>query len=243
MPPEGHPNEPEKRALEDHPVHAYARALRALDAAAVPYLVGGGLALAQYGRRRATKDLDIFLSPDAAERAMNALSAAGFTTLDSDATWLRKAQMDDVFIDLILYSMGRIGLTPEEVGRGLHVVVEGVPMRIFAPEDLLLRKAYVLREGGPDWNDAYSIIETRGSDLDWNLLHRNGLDPRIMAAFLLTADAALPGKIPPAVLERYLAAVHDVVRDRLLTPDGSPAPGREPALPPTTGGRPSEPGL
>jgi hypothetical protein len=225
-----HPNGPPQLPLEQHPLHGYARALLALDAARIPYLVGGGLALAQYGRRRATKDLDIFLMPLDAERAMNALATAGFTTLDSDAPWLRKAQMDGVFIDLILHSSGPIDLTPEEVERGLPVVIEGVQMRIFAPEDLLIRKMYTLREGGPDWVDAYSIIEANASHLRWDLVERDSLDPRLQAAFLLTASTAVPGRIPAHVIERHIIRAQSIIREQALNPNGSAAPGR--ALPP-----------
>lgn len=227
---EKHPDDPIQRPLEEHPLHAYARALLALEAARLPHLVGGGLALAQYGRRRATKDLDIFLRASDAERAMNALATSGFTTLDSDAPWLRKAQMDGVFIDLILHSSGPIDLSNEEIERSLPVTIEGVRMRIFAPEDLLIRKIYTLREGGPDWMDAYSIIEAKAAELNWNLVEREGLDAGLLAAFLLTANIAVPDRIPPQVIERHLARAQTAIREQALNPNGKAAGGR--ALPP-----------
>ncbi|MGH2400291.1 MAG: nucleotidyltransferase, partial [bacterium] len=197
-------NEPSVLMPDEHPNAAYATALAALRAARVPHVVGGGLAIQHYGRLRATKDLDIFIRAQDVESAMNALTAAGFTTMDTDATWLRKAVRGDAHIDLIVVSMGSIELRDEEIDRSLQVDLDGVPMRIFRPEDMLLRKIYLVRDGGPDWLDAFSILEAKGQELDWTMLERDGLDPRPLVGFLLVADAHVPGCIPAQVLARHL---------------------------------------
>ncbi len=197
-------NEPERRMPDEHPNAAYAAALAALRAARVPHVVGGGLAIQHYGRRRSTKDLDVFVRAQDVELALNALVAAGFTTMDTDAAWLRKAVRDDAHIDLIVTSMGAIHLTEEEIERSLSVDLDGVPMRIFRPEDLLLRKIYLIRDEGPDWHDAFSILESEGGKLNWMMIERDGLDPRPLAGFLLVADARVPGFIPAPVLARHL---------------------------------------
>jgi hypothetical protein len=209
------PYDPEKRPVEDHPVPAYGRALQVLDDAGVPYLVGGGLAMLRYGAARDTKDLDIFIHRGDAERAMDALSLSGFTTLETDLNWLRKAQMTDVYIDLILWSKGPIDLTPEEVDRAAHITIDGIPIRVFAPEDLLLRKIYVMRDDGLDWSDAFSIIDAAGPSLDWSLFERDGLDPLQMTGFLLIAEARRPGAIPEHVLARHLSRAQSSVPARI----------------------------
>ncbi len=210
------PYDPEKRPIEDHPIEAYGLALRALEAAGIPHLVGGGLSLVQYGGPRDTKDLDIFIHRRDAERAMNVLTSAGFTTLETDLAWLRKAQMRGVYIDLILWSKGPIELSAEEVARGVQIMIDGVSMRIFAPEDLLLRKIYLMRDDGIDWLDAFSILDGVGPALDWNLLERDGLDPLQLTGFLLVAAARSGGTVPPLVLERHLSRARTVLRERAL---------------------------
>jgi hypothetical protein len=210
------PYDPEKRPIEDHPIYAYGLALRALEEALIPHLVGGGLALARYGRARDTKDLDIFIHRRDAERTMNVLAAAGFTTLDTDLVWLRKAQMRDVFIDLILWSKGPIDLGADEVERGVQTIIDGVPIPVFAPEDLLLRKIYVMRDDGIDWLDAFSILEGVGPSLDWTLLERDGLDPLHLTGFLLTAAARREGTVPPHVIEQHLSRAQAALRERAL---------------------------
>lgn len=220
---------PERLMPDDHPTPAYAIALAALRAAGIPHLVGGGLAVQHYGRRRATKDLDVFIRPADAERALHALAAAGFTVMDTDQAWLKKAVRPDVLIDLILVSMGSIKLTDQEIARGVQIELEGVPMRIFKAEDMLLRKIYVIRDEGPDWMDAFSILETMGCRLDWTLLERPELDPRPLAGFLLVADARVPGVIPGQVLARHVKRaerVYDPGPQRAL-----PAPSAQGSTP------------
>ena len=215
-------HEPEKRMPEEHPNAAYATALAALRAARVPHVVGGGLAIQHYGRRRSTKDLDLFVRPNDVEAALNALTAAGFTAMDTDAAWLRKAIRGDAHIDLVVYSMGSIPLTDDEIERSLSVDLDGVPMRIFRPEDLLLRKIYLIRDAGPDWHDAFSILESEGANLNWSMVERDDLDPRPLAGFLLVADSRIPGFIPPHVLARHLrrAGLHYDRDAQLHLPDG-----------------------
>jgi hypothetical protein len=218
---ERHPYDPPKRRIENHPFVAYAHAISALNDTGVPHLIGGAVALSHYGRSRPTKDLDIFIRRQDAERAMNILNAVGFTTLETNLPWLRKAQMTEVFIDLILWANGPLDLTLEEVERGRPVVVEKVPMKIFAPEDLLVRKIYVMREGSPDWEDALSILERMGSELRWEMLVRPNLDRRLFIAFLLAADAQLPGVLPPGLLLGQI--------ERLLDPGAGEEPRALPA--------------
>lgn len=237
-------HEPEKRMPDEHPNAAYATALAALRAARVPHVVGGGLAIQHYGRRRSTKDLDLFIRPQDVEAALNALTAAGFTTMDTDAVWLRKAVRDDAHIDLVVYSMGSIRLTDDEIERSLSVDLDGVPMRIFRPEDLLVRKIYLIRDEGPDWHDAFSILESEGPKLDWSMVERDELDPRPLAGFLLVADARVPGFIPPHVLARHLrrARLHYDRHAQLRLPESATdglSPGTVPGVPAAGGTRAS----
>ena len=206
----------ERRPLQKHPMYAYGLALRALDAAGIPHLVGGGLALVSYGRCRDTKDLDIFIHRRDVEPTMNVLTAAGFTTLETNLPWLRKAQMRGVYIDLILWSE-QMDLTAAEVARGVQTVIQGVPMRVFAPEDLLLRKIYLTRDDDTDWHDAFAVLERAGPSLDWSLLEREGLDPLLLTGFLLIAAVRLEGVVPAYVIERHLLRARAALQGPALT--------------------------
>src|SRR5215218_5905931 len=63
----------------DHTTQQFYRdAMRALDDAELPYVVGGGYAMAFYtGIQRNTKDLDVFMKPEDHKRALEVLEKAG----------------------------------------------------------------------------------------------------------------------------------------------------------------------
>jgi hypothetical protein len=76
-----------------------------LTEAGIPFLVGGGYALAHYtGIRRDTKDFDIFLTRREVERALDILSGAGYRTEMTHAHFLGKVFCEDLFVDFIFCS-------------------------------------------------------------------------------------------------------------------------------------------
>ncbi len=167
-------------------------ACAALDAAGVPYVIGGGTAVVQYGRNRRTKDFDIFLNREVLPRAMDALSRIGFCTTDTEKQWLYKAWQGETLVDFIVESRGRVRIDDEVMLRARMMPLYGYTFRIMGPEDTLFRKALTLTEGRPDWYDGISIIDRQRDALDWTyLLYRAQWNPRRMLSFLLFAMTEL----------------------------------------------------
>src|SRR4051812_41167440 len=84
------------KGIPEHEWALYARAIRHLRAAKIPFLVGGGFAFAAYtGRWRDTKDIDFYIDPKDRERTIRALSAAGFDDyfgqLPYDRKWIYRS--------------------------------------------------------------------------------------------------------------------------------------------------------
>jgi hypothetical protein len=97
--------------LEPQTTKFYLDAVAALTRAKVPYLFGGAYALAHYTKiSRHTKDLDLFVKPEDAPRALETLKDAGYRTEMTFPHWLGKAFCGDDFIDVI-FSSGN-GLCP-----------------------------------------------------------------------------------------------------------------------------------
>src|SRR5437868_1442810 len=74
----------------------YRAAIRAVREADIPFLLGGGFALATYtGRWRDTKDIDFYILPEDRQRAMRALTEAGFEDyfprLRYDRKWIYRS--------------------------------------------------------------------------------------------------------------------------------------------------------
>src|SRR6476619_7594291 len=82
------------------------KAAGALRDAEVPFALGGGLAVWARGGAKTEHDVDFFVKPDDAERAQQALVAAGLEPETPPEGWLLKAWDGNVLVDLIYEPRG-----------------------------------------------------------------------------------------------------------------------------------------
>jgi hypothetical protein len=142
-----------------------------LDAEGLPYVFMGGIGAATHGRPRWTHDIDVFVRPEDAGRALRALGEAGFRTEQTYPDWLYKAFKHDVMVDVIFKSLGGILLDEEMLKRAQVEDFLGHRVPIMAPEDLLVIKAIVHDEHMPrHWHDALAIVSR--CTLDWDYVVR-----------------------------------------------------------------------
>jgi predicted nucleotidyltransferase len=179
-------------------------AITALERSGVPYAFIGGIASALHGRPRWTHDVDLFVRPEDAGPALDALGEAGFATQYTDPFWLYKGIKDGVLVDVIFRSTGDIYLDDEMLARSSIEEFKGLRLRVVAPEDLVVIKAVVHDEKTPrHWFDALGIIAR--ADLDWEyLVRRARRAPRRVAALLLYAqsnDIAAPASAIRSLLD------------------------------------------
>ncbi|HKC49960.1 MAG TPA: nucleotidyltransferase [Myxococcota bacterium] len=184
-----------------------ARAVCAFDSAAIPYLLIGGLASAVLGRPRCSSDIDLFVAPDVAPHALDALARAGFTTELTNPAWLYKAFRRGILVDLLFKTVGDIYLDREMLRRASHYSLLGTRVRVIPPEDLLVIKAIVHDEETPrHWHDALALV--RRADIDWDyLVERARRGPRRVLALLLYAlssDLWVPARPLRQLAERVL---------------------------------------
>jgi len=158
-----------------------------LDGAGRPWTVIGGVASAVHGRPRWTYDIDVFVQPQDARPALEALARAGFSTDEKDPNWLFKAIRDGVLVDVIFKATAGIYLDDEMIDRCRRHDFRGVEIPVLAPEDLLVIKATVFAEHTPrHWWDGLGILAR--ATLDWEyLLRRARHSPRRVASLLLFA--------------------------------------------------------
>ena len=178
-----------------------------LDEIGIPYVIGGGTAVVQWGRNRRTKDFDIFINRKVLRPAMNALSLSDFLTTDTEKKWLYKVWRGEVLIDFIVESRGGVNVDNDTMTRSVIVNQYGMDFRMMGAEDVIYRKALTLTEGRPDWYDAISIIDRQREKLDWTyLLYRAQRYRRRFLSFLLFAQTELhrPPGAPHAESDNYL---------------------------------------
>jgi hypothetical protein len=189
---------------------AYKRALAALAAAQVPFVVAGAYAIYEHtGIYRKTKDLDLFFEPAAVVPAARALRAAGFVTKLEDAHWLAKATSGECFVDLI-YGMGNgLALIDDDWLRYSHQgMLAATPVRIAPPEELLWHRLFISERHRHDMADILHLLLCLGDSFDWErLVHRVGPHWPLLLAQLLTFSYVYPGyrsNVPAWVYERLI---------------------------------------
>lgn len=172
------------------------RAVGALEEAGVPYALMGGLASAVLGRGRHTRDVDLFVAPGDAERALKALGRAGFRTERTDQRWLFKAFWEDTMVDLIFVSKGGVRFDAEVRSHLRRTTVRGRPVDTLGPEDMLVIKALANAEHVPrHWYDGLGLLEAGA--IDWPYLARRARPHARRVASLLLYALAEGIDVPP----------------------------------------------
>jgi hypothetical protein len=198
----------------------YARALRALAVARVPYVVGGTWALRHYGAPgREIEDLDLMIEPGEVERAVTALAGPGWSVIQADPAQTRLGQGDGA-VDLVHhFAQGYYPVDASWHRRGVPARIGAVPTLVACPEALIWSKAFVAARHRFDGADVVHLFHwTRGA-LDWDwLIDRFQPFPHVLLAYLNLFEFCYPATrdvIPGSVWETLLA-----VAERPAEPSG-----------------------
>ena len=159
---------------EERPVRALGEALKTavatLREARVPFVLGGSLAAWARGGPEPWNDLDLMVKPQDAERALEALAAAGMRTEKPPEEWLFKAWSGDVMIDIIFRPAG-LEITDEVMGRAEPLSVLAVQTPVMALEDVLATKLNALNEQQSlDYRATLTIARALREQIDWDRL-------------------------------------------------------------------------
>jgi hypothetical protein len=184
----------------------------------LPYAVSGGFAMRQHtGICRFTKDLDIFLCPADASRALSLLRKKGFVCEVSDPVWLAKAHRDGYFVDLITgMSNGAITVDRSWIERARPATVVGVQSAILASAELIASKLFVTRRERFDGADITHIIFALRGKLQWDrVLELAGEHWELVLWHLLLFRYVYPGQsdyIPASLWNDLLSRFSSAVR-------------------------------
>jgi Uncharacterised nucleotidyltransferase/BON domain len=145
------------------------RAVDALEAEGIPYALMGGLASAAIGRSRHTHDIDVFVTPEQADVALETLERDGFRIERTDPEWIFKAFWGETMVDVIFVSKGDIVFDDAARAHLRPVEILGRPVLALSAEDMLVIKAATNAEHVPrHWHDGLGILET--NQIDWPYL-------------------------------------------------------------------------
>jgi hypothetical protein len=159
----------------------------ALREAGVPFALGGGVAIWARGGPESEHDLDFFLKPEDADRALQALAAAGLRPERPPEGWLYKAWDGDVMIDLI-FEPTSVTVDDAFLDRAPETEVHAVRMRVLLPEDVLVTKLLALREHNVDYESLLEMARTVREQINWDDVRRRTGDSPYAKAFFTLVD-------------------------------------------------------
>lgn len=180
------------------------RVTAALTSADVPFMLTGSVAAAYHGAPRATLDIDIVIAATPAqllavvaecqradlyaseEAALESHESGGmFNVIDSTSGWK---------VDLI-HRKDRT-FSREEFSRRIETVLDGVPVAVATPEDVILSKLEWAHLGGSlrQLEDVATLIRVRRGELDLAYIGRwvaaLGIEKEWAAVARITNDDA-----------------------------------------------------
>jgi len=202
----------------------HRRSVAALQAANVPFLIGGAYVVEAFaGVSRRTKDFDLYIRPRHVRAAMDALAGAGYKAEMTFPHWLAKAARGRDCVDLIFRAgNGLCEVDDSWFERAHDDELLGLRVKLCAPEEMIWMKAYIMERERFDGADIAHILRRCAVELDWpHLVRRFGLDWRVLLSHLI-----LFGYIYPSERHRIPVAVMDDLITRLRNEASTPGPNR-----------------
>lgn len=155
--------------------------------AGVEFMLGGSMAAWARGGPEPDNDLDLMVNPDHAQRALEALEAAGMRTELPPEEWLYKAWNGAVMIDLIFQPSG-LELTREVFARSEQLSVMALCTPVMALEDVLVTMLYALDEHSLDYSRLLLIARALREQIDWPQLRLRAAGSPYAKAFLTLVE-------------------------------------------------------
>lgn len=192
----------------------------ALEAAGIPYLLHGALALATYtGHWRNTKDVDVIVREADHARAIEALRAAGFEDyypqLAYDRSWIFRGIRNGVLFDIIWELPNhRVPIDEAWFEHARPLWLHGRLFATVPAEELIRVKLYVLQRERCDWVDVLNVLAAAVDRIDWNrLVVRMDRDLPLLQGALAVFNWLSPHRaelLPRWVRERFALPEIDV---------------------------------
>ena len=176
-------------ASENFPelIESMKRSAAALRDARVPYMLGGGLAAWARGGPPTEHDVDFFVRPEDAERALEAVVAAGMRAERPPEGWLLKAWDGDTLIDLIHSPAG--GTVDDGYFERLEEMeVAALRLPVASLGDVLTTKLMALNEQDPDLSSVLELARSLREQIDWDFVRERTAESPFACAFFTLVE-------------------------------------------------------
>jgi hypothetical protein len=170
-------------------------AAAALRDAEVPYILGGGLAAWARGGPPTEHDVDFFVREEDAERALEALEAAGMKAERPPEGWLLKAWAGETLIDLIFHPAGG-AVDDGYFERAEEIEVASQRMPVASLEDVMTTKLMALNEQEPDLSSVLELARSLREQINWERVRKRTAESPFARAFFTLVEEL--GIVDPA---------------------------------------------
>lgn len=179
----------------DEIVATMKRSIAAFREAEIPFLLAGSLAVWAQGGPEKRKDLDFVVKPEDAQRAVEALEAAGMRAEQPPEDWLYKAWDGDICVDVIFAPLG-IDVDDAVLGRGRELNVLAMTVDVMALEDVLCSKLLAIDEHHADYGALIGLARAVREQVHWDDVRARTDESPFARAFFVILEGL--GVLEPA---------------------------------------------
>ena len=154
----------------------------------IPFALAGGLASYARGGRQSDHDVDFFLKPEDAARALDLLGDAGFRCEKPPEGWLYKVYDDKgAMIDLI-FAPNHGEVTDELLSHAETIEVYAIELPVLSASDVLITKLRALKEHEIDYEPVMEMARSLREQIDWDYVHEQTADSPYAKAFFTLVE-------------------------------------------------------
>lgn len=168
-------------------IETMKRAAALLRDAEIPYMLGGGLASWARGGPPTEHDVDFFVHPEDAERALDALVQAGMRPDRPPEGWLLKAWDGEILVDLI-YSPAGGDIDEGFFERADHIEVAAQRLPVASLGDVLATKLLALNEQDSNMASVLEMARSLREQIDWDFVRRQTESSPFARAFFTLVE-------------------------------------------------------
>lgn len=163
--------------------HTLRRAAAALQAANIPFVLGGSLACWARGGPRPHNDVDVMVAPHDAEDALSTLVQAGMRAERPPEDWLVKAYDGQVCVDVIFAPRG-VRIDRDYIADAEQLAVLAIQMPVMSVEDVLVSRLLAIDAHRIDYTALVAIVRALREQIEWPSLARRVDESPYARAFL-----------------------------------------------------------